>query len=109
MHCPECGAKFTDALDACPQCRRVVRTECVFSSSDPALVAVVQSVLDGAGADYLVFGRGVQGVLPADALGGVSIRVPESRAAEIKALLEHEIDPVASEPEDHEWDEDTFD
>ena len=107
MKCPDCGADVAEELDACPQCRRVVRTECVFSSSDPVMVAVVQSVLDSAGVDYMVFGRGIQGILPADALGGVSIRVPESRAAEIRRLLGNEIDPDAGEPDD-EWDEDDF-
>ncbi len=62
-----------------------VDLECVFESTNPALLAVVKSLLEDAGIDYLSSGDAQFSVLP---VLPVRIEVDHSRAEEARALLE---------------------
>lgn len=110
MFCPECRAEYREGFTRCSDCDvplveelppeiepKDVELEKVFESSNPALLAMVKSVLEGAGIEFIASGEGTQ----YQTLIPVWIRVPKERAAEAKALLqeleEGEVPPLEDE------------
>jgi hypothetical protein len=73
MYCPSCGEKFGWSVTECPECGvelvetrpgppadPTIKLTAVFSSGDPALIALAKSLLEGEGIEYLVRAEGVQ-------------------------------------------------
>jgi len=113
LYCPRCGAEYREGFASCSDCRVALVTEppeesppvdvdleCVFESTNPALLAVVKSLLEDAGIDYLSSGDAQFSVLP---VLPVRIEVDHSRAEEARALLED----LESADEPDEPDEDS--
>jgi len=60
----------------------------VFESTNPGLIALAKSLLEGAAIDYVAVGDDVAAVFAGNPMfGRVSIRVAEERADEAEALL----------------------
>jgi hypothetical protein len=109
--CPYCGERLVANLPAAsnnestalfdaPPCAGEVELELVFETSDPSEVAIIRSILDGAGIPSLVRGeeefdalRGARSAFRFNPRGGVvRFLVPFSRAEEARALLT-EVEP----------------
>jgi predicted nucleic acid-binding Zn-ribbon protein len=125
LYCPRCGAEYREGFDSCSDCGVALVTEppeeappvdidleCVFESTNPALLAVVKTLLEDAGIDYLSSGDAQFAVLP---VLPVRIEVDHSRAEEARTLLEDlnsasepdEQDEQDEEDEEDEEDEDS--
>jgi hypothetical protein len=79
MRCPACGQELDD-VGQCPNCAPAaadpgppadptIELTPVFSSGDPALIALAKSLLEGEGIDYLVRGEGVQDLFGGGRIG----------------------------------------
>lgn len=109
--CPYCGEPLVENLPAAaerestalfnaPPCVGEDELETIFETSDPSEVAVIRSILDGAGIPSLLRGeeefdalRGARSAFRLNPRGGaVRFLVPASRAEEARALLT-EVDP----------------
>ena len=81
--------------------------EVVATTTDPALLPVLQSVLDSAGIPHVVQGAAGVHLFPLGSSGsqvtrrivGTSILVPRERAEEARALLETPPEPLPESPE----------
>lgn len=72
-HCPECNVEYRDTAIRCSDCdvelaigpptedrRPDLKLESVYATSNPAIVALVKSLLDDAGIEYLAKGDAIQ-------------------------------------------------
>lgn len=110
MICPECQAEYREGIAVCPDCEvgLVERLPAVphpdrefvpvFETADPALLPLVESLLDLADIPYMIQGREAQALLPlGPANTGISmsgkglaakVLVDRERLAEARELLE---------------------
>lgn len=97
LYCPECGAEYRDGFVECSDCRVAlvsepptkpppvdIELECVYESTNPALLAMAKSLLEDAGIEFISSGDAQFAVLP---VLPVRIEVDRERAEEAKALL----------------------
>ena len=129
MFCPDCQAEYREGIAECPDCEVRLVDELpqvthpdrafvpVFETADPALLPLVESLLDLADIPYMIQGREAQGMLPlGPANTGVSlsgkglaatVHVDRERLAEAKELL-RKLQPIGyadpTEDEDGERD-----
>ncbi len=114
MFCPKCRYEYVAGIKECPGCREALVEELaqdhqpaqnsesklkpgyskpvtVFATADAGLLAVVKSILDGAGIKYFARNELIQGILPVqsgafNAL--VEIQVRPEDADDARALLD---------------------
>lgn len=80
----------------------------VFRTADPHLLAILKTVLDAAGMEYVVQGDGALGMLPLGPLPtglhrnlwAATILVAADRAEEARELLVSQADPTDEDPDD---------
>jgi hypothetical protein len=82
MFCPECRTEYVPGVSQCVDCEATLvpvldeasdpdmQLVCVFESSDPGLVAVVESVLDDAEIDFMMKNQIMQDLLAGGRLAG---------------------------------------
>lgn len=107
MHCPECGGEYREGFTECVDCgvpliaaapppvpHPDVRLVTVLEASDPALLAVAESLLLEAEIPHLNKNDRVQDLFAMGRIGGVSpltgpvrIQVPEEHEENARALL----------------------
>lgn len=99
MFCPKCGAEYREGVAECSDCRvpltaapperdfREIELVTVFTSGNPALLALAKSLLEGAEIPYLAKGEDFQDVLTVPLTEPVRIQVDSERAEEAAALL----------------------
>lgn len=109
MFCPNCGAEYQQGIDECYDCRVPLveqppaettgeDLETVYRTADASLLPVIKSVLAAAGIPCLVQGDEGSALFPLGSVGGSAddrdlgavVKVPKSRAAEARQLLEEE-------------------
>jgi hypothetical protein len=114
MICPQCREEFVAGITRCPDCevtlisgealRELERRELaahpapvtVFRTSEPDLLPVLTSLLEGSDIPYVIAGEELLGLFPTSGLGLVigprsraaEIQVPAERATEARELLE---------------------
>lgn len=114
MFCPNCRCEYVAGIRECPKCRAPLVEELnqdhkpaqnsgsqlkpgyskpvtVFATADAGLLAVVKSILDGAGIKYFARNELLQGILPVqsgafNALVEIQVRPEDADAA--RALLD---------------------
>ena len=127
MFCPECQAEYREGITKCPDCDVALIDQLpvvthpdrhfvpVFESADPALLPLVESLLDLAEIPYMIQGREAHGLLPLGpantgvSLGGkglaATVHVDRERLSEAKELLEKLQPAGGADPADGEDDE----
>ncbi|HPZ43148.1 MAG TPA: DUF2007 domain-containing protein [Bacillota bacterium] len=114
MFCPKCRYEYVAGIKECPKCREALVEELnqdlepaqisepqlkpgyskpvtVFATADAGLLAVVKSILDGAGIKYFVRNELIQAILPVQSGAFnslVEIQVWPEDAADARALLD---------------------
>ncbi len=103
MYCPECGAEYRKGIVTCAECEiplvddilQSVQTDdfgpdvvfvTVYKTGNPALIAVVRSLLEDAGIPYYLKNEGLQDLFPVGNFE-IEIQVPEESEAEAEELL----------------------
>ncbi len=83
MYCPECRGEFREGFTRCDDCGVDLVHELpsedheapdfvkVFETSEPDVIPVIKSVLEGAGIPYLVEGEDLMNLFPSEMLGGI--------------------------------------
>jgi hypothetical protein len=100
VFCPKCGAEYREGFAECVDCRvpltaappaernhREIELVTVFTSGNPALLALAKSLLQGAEIPYLAKGEDFQDVLTVPLTEPVRIQVDSERAEEAAVLL----------------------
>lgn len=102
MICPECGDEFRQDLERCPDCDvdLVAKPEPgsrsepdhsesveLFRSSDPGLLAIAKSILDGASIPYSVDGEESMALFGSTKSFSSRLDVPQARRDEAMALM----------------------
>ncbi len=122
MYCPECGSEYREGFTHCTECDvdlvpeapqhfdAAIKLVKVFETGNPALIPVVESLLDEAGVAFLtknenlqdMFGGGRLGSGFSIILGPVQFLVREEDVPAAQSLLEDLEGPVpeGSEPAD---------
>jgi hypothetical protein len=108
MRCPNCGTGVEQGVTQCPQCEIAVAWEGdtatfhlpqddvpVFTATDPAMLPVIESLLDASGIPYVVsddvsqdfmsWGRLIAGYSPVT--GPPVVRVPAEHAEAARELI----------------------
>jgi hypothetical protein len=109
MFCPKCRCEYVAGIKECPECREPLVEELnqvqnsesqlkgylkpvtVFATADAGLLAVVKSILDGAGIKYFARNELIQGILPVQSGAFntlVEIQVRPEDADDARALLD---------------------
>ncbi len=101
MYCPECRSEYREGFVRCADCDRPLVFELppagnsvelvnVFETGDPSLIPVAESLLRGAGIEFLAKNDFVHATAPgaSSALGPVQYWVARDDEAEVRALLE---------------------
>ena len=121
MFCPNCRAEYREGIERCPECdvplvaaleepeagepeAKLVK---VFQTGEAAIIPVVESVLGGAGIEFLAKGEEVQDLFGFGRLGTnysfvagpVEFLVREADAATARELLEQIAVPLAEDAE----------
>ncbi len=125
MFCPECQTEYEPWVKECADCLvplvetlpAEVEVESsvsvtVFSTGNPALLAMAKSILEEAAIVYLAKGEGLQNLFAAGSIGGynpalgpVEIQVAAEFASEARALLQELEGDTNRGVEDEENDE----
>ncbi len=106
MFCPKCRAEYREGFTVCADCqvdlvptlpealpnqndeRPDMVLVTIFDSTNPALIGIAKSVLDGARIEFLAAGEDGARVFSGNPfLGHVRLQVEKSRAEEAEALL----------------------
>ena len=102
MICPSCGDEFRQGFERCPDCDvdLVAREEPepgpepdhsesveLFRSSDPGLLAIAKSILDGASIPYSVDGEESMALFGSSKAFSSRLDVPQARYEEAMALM----------------------
>lgn len=128
MFCPECQAEYREGITRCVDCEVELVDRLpdvthpdrdfvpVFESADPALLPLVESLLDLAEIPYMIQGREAHGLLPLGpantgvSLGGkglaATVHVDRDRLPEARELLE-KLQPAADGDPTDDDDEDS--
>ena len=121
-HCPECNVEYIDTAIRCSDCDVELtwgpaiqeehpdpKIETVYVTGDPALVAIVKSLLEDAEIEYFTKGYEIQDLIGIGGLGGlnyatgpVEFAVAGKDAPTARELLAHLDDPVPDEPPEEE-------
>jgi hypothetical protein len=121
MFCPNCRAEYREGIERCPDCdvplvaaleeaepgepdAKLVK---VYQTGEAAIIPVVESVLGGAGIEFLAKGEEVQDLFGLGRLGTnysyvagpVEFLVREEDAAAARELLEQVAVPLAEDSE----------
>ena len=103
MYCPSCRDEFRPEIDRCPDCDVALVEELapkdhsldlvpIARAADRAELTVVRSILEGSGIPMVVEGEDVPLLLSDDTVtlpgDGITVRVPRSRSAEARDLLQ---------------------
>jgi hypothetical protein len=121
MFCPNCRAEYREGIERCPDCEVPLVAELeeaepgepdaklvkVFQTGEAAIIPVVESVLGGAGIEFLAKGEEVQDLFGLGRLGTnysyvagpVEFLVREADAATARELLEQIAVPLAEDAE----------
>jgi putative acetyltransferase len=127
MFCPNCRSEYRPGFTQCSECNVPLldtlpaesaaavaepdaRIVTVYRTSDQALIALAQSLLESAGIDYVAKGEGVQDFFAMGrvannfniVVGPVEIQVEEKDAAEAAALLKDLETNIVELPDDDE-------
>lgn len=107
MFCPKCRYEYVGGIMECPKCKVLLIEKLtqnnqaplkpeysslvtVFATADLGLLAIVKSILDGAGIKYFAKGEMLQGILPVQSgafNAVVEIQVRNNDADDARALL----------------------
>lgn len=121
MICPECRAEYREGFTVCADCRVDLVTALheqasegaderpdmelvtVFGSTNPALIGIAKTVLEGAGIEFLVVGEDAATVVFSGnpVFGTVRLQVEKSRSEEAEMLLSEIAEsegPLGDEP-----------
>jgi len=114
MFCPACRAEYREGFTVCADCevdlvatlahdeRPNMKLVTVFDSTNPALIGIAKTVLDGAGIEFLVLGDDGARVFSGNPfLARVRIQVEKKLAEEAEALLSEiseSEEPLEDEP-----------
>lgn len=120
MICPECRAEYREGFTVCADCRVDLVTALpqapehsderpdmelvtVFDSTNPALIGIAKTVLEGAGIEFLVVGEDAASVVFSGnpVFGTVRLQVETSRSEEAETLLSEIAEsegPLGDEP-----------
>ena len=122
-HCPECNVEYIDTAIRCSDCDVELtlgpaipreehpdpKIETVYATGDPALVALVKSLLEDAEIEYFTKGYEIQDLIGIGRLGGlnyvigpVEFVVAAKDAPTARELLAHLDDAVSDEPPEEE-------
>ena len=113
-HCPECNVEYIDTAIRCSDCDLELtlgpaiqeehpdpKIEAVYATGDPALVALVKSLLEDAEIEYFTKGYEIQDLVGIGRLGGlnyvigpVEFEVAAEDAPTARELLAHLDDSV---------------
>lgn len=116
-HCPECNEEYVDTAIRCSDCNVELtlgpaiqeehpdpKLETVYATGDPALVALVISLLEGAQIEYFTKNNAIQDLIGIGGVGGlnyvtgpVEFVVPAKDAPTARELLVHLDDAVPDE------------
>jgi len=119
-HCPECNVEYIDTAIKCSDCDVELtlgpaiqeehpdpKIETVYATGDPALVALVKSLLEDAEIEYFTKGYEIQDLIGIGGLGGlnyvigpVEFVVAAEDAPTARELLAHLDDAVPEPPEE---------
>lgn len=104
MFCPNCNLEFSDGINKCPECKsslvktlkkeKYLKFITVFNSSNPALLAIVKSLLEYAEIKYFVVNENLQDFIGGRligfnaAIGGAEVKVCEEDKEEVDILLQ---------------------
>ena len=113
MFCPKCGTEYRPGFTECADCKVPLVKEppappaeeppldlvTVFSTADPGLLSVAETLLDGAGIPYEERGEELEHVIIPPIVLPVEIRVPMDKADEAQEILRELQDggPLSSE------------
>jgi hypothetical protein len=117
-YCPECNVEYIDTAIRCSDCDVELalgpaiqeehpdpKIETVYATGDPALVALVKSLLEEAEIEYFTKGDEIQNLIGLGGLGGlgyviepVEFVVAAKDAPTARELLAHLDDAVSNEP-----------
>jgi hypothetical protein len=121
-HCPECNVEYIDTAIRCSNCDVELtlgpaiqeehpdpKIETVYATGDPALVALVKSLLEDAEIEYFTKGYEIQDLIGIGRLGGlnfvigpVEFVVAAEDAPTARELLAHLDDAVPDEVPEEE-------
>jgi hypothetical protein len=124
-HCPECNVEYIDNAIRCSDCdveltlgppvppipeeHPDLEIETVYATGDPAVVALVKSLLEDAGIEYFTKGDEIQDLIGLGRLGGlnyvigpVEFEVSAEDAPAARELLAHLDDATPDEPPEEE-------
>jgi len=124
-HCPECNVEYIDSAIRCSDCDVELtlgppipeipeehpdpKPETVYATGDPALVALVKSLLEDVEIEYFTKGYEIQDLIGGGTLGGsnyaigpVEFVVAGKDAPTARELLAHLDDAVPGEPPEEE-------
>src|SRR6266511_2775616 len=100
MYCPQCRTEYREGFVRCSDCNialvnqlepvaRNVELTKVFETAEPSLIPVVESVLRGAGIEFLVKNGRLRSTIPGAnfAVGPVQYWVNREQAADTQDLL----------------------
>ena len=120
MYCPQCSNWYPEDARMCPDCQVDLTTGPadepphpngplvqVYRTADSSLLPVIESVLMGAGIDFLVQGEEGHGLFPLGAIGGgpdqrflgAIVKVREDDAEKARKVLEEVPDEGTGEEE----------
>jgi hypothetical protein len=101
MYCPQCRSEYREEFTRCSTCDVALVGELdalpeaeglrmVFETADPACEPVVESVLRGAGVDFLMKNGALMSTMPGanTSVGAVQFWVQADDEDEVRALLE---------------------
>ena len=99
MYCPKCRSEFTEGVNECSDCHvglvdtlppdpalEDIELVTVFATGDETIAGLAESLLAGAGIDYVSKGEGAHGLF---GLSPIELQVGESQAEEARDLLAH--------------------
>ena len=124
-HCPECNVEYIDSAIRCSDCDVELtlgppippiqeehpdpKIETVYATGDPAVIALVKSLLEDAEIEYFTKGYDIQDLFGMGRLGGfnnvigpVEFVVAAEDAPTARELLAHLDDAVPDEPPEEE-------
>jgi hypothetical protein len=122
MICPECGSEYREGIAVCSDCdvplvvppppvadeRANIELVKVYEGGNPALIAVVESLLDNAGIEFSTTSENLQDLFAWGRFGGtfnfaigpVMFYVRKEDESEALALIAHLGDEMPPEPAD---------